>query len=69
MQLFDRTDLNWPPDASTIDLNDGQWLTPQQAAAVARVSERTIWRQHAERDIAIKVFGRIWINRRRLFGQ
>lgn len=69
MKLFDATDTAWPPDPLQIDLSDGTWLTPQQAAAVARVSERTVWRWHAEREIALKVGGRLWINKRRLFGQ
>ncbi|MCM0752934.1 hypothetical protein DEA98_22895 [Brucella pseudogrignonensis] len=69
MELFDQTDCNWPPDPLGIDLTDGSWLTPQQAAAAARVSERTLWRWVRERDIGVKVFGRLWISKRRLFGQ
>lgn len=67
MRLFDETDAAWPPDPEKIDLSDGGWLTPQQAAAAARISERTLWRWLAERHIAIKVGGRIWVSRRRLF--
>jgi len=69
MELFDATDRAWPPDPLEIDLTDGAWLTPQQAAAAARVSDRTLWRWLRERDISLKVGGRVWINRRRLFGQ
>ena len=69
MELFDRTDPAWPPDPLEIDLTDGSWLTPQQAAAVARISERTLWRWARERDIGLKIGGRLWINKRRLFGR
>ncbi|MGP3711762.1 helix-turn-helix domain-containing protein [Brucella sp. RRSP16] len=44
-------------------------MTPQQAAAAARVSDRTLWRWLRERDIGLKIGGRVWINRRRLFGR
>jgi hypothetical protein len=56
----------WPPDPATIDLSGGEWLTPKQAEGVALVSERTIWRRIAEQSIAIKIGGRVWVNRRRL---
>lgn len=69
MDLYDNTDPHWPICALNIDLSDGSWLTPQQAAAVARISERTLWRWVRERDISIKVGGRLWVNKRRLFGQ
>lgn len=69
MRLLDATDPHWPPDPSRIDLTDPDWLTPQQAAAAARVSERSIWRWLGEREIAIRIGGRVWISRRRMFGQ
>lgn len=69
MELFDATDRAWPPDPLEIDLADGSWMTPQQAAAAARVSDRTLWRWLRERDIGLKIGGRVWINRRRLFGR
>ncbi|AIK44460.1 Uncharacterised protein [Brucella anthropi] len=69
MELFDRTDPAWPPDPTTVDLADGEWVTTGQAASLARVDERTIARWVRQRDISITVFGRRWINRRRLFGQ
>lgn len=69
MELLDANDPNWPVSPLDIDLTDGTWLTPQQAAAVARISERTLWRWLRDRDISIKVGGRLWISKRRLFGQ
>ena len=58
----------WPPDPRFIDLDDGSWLTPQQAAAAARVDERTIRRWIATKGIAVKtVGGRVWVNKGRLF--
>lgn len=41
MELFDRTDPAWPPDPTTVDLADGEWVTTGQAASLARVDERT----------------------------
>lgn len=67
--LLDDADPDWPPDPVTIDLNNPDWLTIPQAAYLARVTERTLWRQVAARDIAIKVLGRTWVSRRRLFSQ
>ena len=62
------TDAAWPPDPTKIDLDDGTWLTPQQAAGVAKADERTIRRWVRERNIAIRTpGGRIWISRHRLF--
>ena len=59
---------DWPPDPTKINLDDGSWLTPQQAAGVAKADERTISRWVKTRDIAIKTpGGRVWISRRRLF--
>lgn len=69
MQLFDATDEKWPVDPATVDLSTGEWVTVGQAANLARVDERTIARWIKQRDISIIVFGRRWINRRRLFGQ
>lgn len=69
MELFDATDRAWPPDPAVVDLTDGEWVTTGQAANLARVDERTIARWVRQRDISITVFGRRWINRRRLFGQ
>lgn len=69
MKLFDTTDPDWPPDPLKINLNDGCWLTPQQAAAAARISDRTLWRWLRDRDISLKIGGRLWVNKRRLFGQ
>ena len=58
----------WPPDPASINLDDGSWLTIQQAAGAAKADERTIRRWVRERSIAIKTpGGRIWINRGRLF--
>jgi len=63
------TDNNptWPPDPATIDLNSRDWLTPSQAAGAARVSERTIWQLIADHDISLKLGGRRFVSRRRLF--
>lgn len=58
----------WPPDPATIDLNSSDWLTPSQAAGAARVSERTIWQLIADHDVSIKLGGRRFVSRRRLFG-
>jgi len=70
MRLFDEShDPAWPPDPETLDLNDPDFVTPQQAAALARISERTLWRWLSERPIALKVGGRVYVSRRRLFGQ
>lgn len=57
----------WPPDPATLDLNSSDWLTPSQAAGAARVSERTIWQIIAERDVSIKIGGRRFVSRKRLF--
>lgn len=57
----------WPPDPATIDLNSRDWLTPSQAAGAARVSERTIWQLVADHDISIKLGGRRFVSRKRLF--
>ena len=69
MELLDATDPNWPIDPGSVDLSNGEWVTIGQAANLARVDERTIARWIKQRDISIVVFGRRWINRRRLFGQ
>ncbi len=69
MELFDKTDPNWPPDPAAIDLSDGSWITIGQATGLARVERRTIERWITERDISILVGGRRWISRRRLMGQ
>jgi hypothetical protein len=59
---------DWPPDPTTINLDNSQWLTIAQAAAAARVSEKTIRRWVRERDIAVFLpSGRAWIHRGRLF--
>ncbi|ALA17183.1 MULTISPECIES: helix-turn-helix domain-containing protein [unclassified Chelatococcus] len=56
----------WPPE--DIDLNDPRWLTPKEAAHIARVDEKTIRRWAREFDVAIWTpAGRCWIDRRRLF--
>lgn len=68
MDLFDKSKRNWPPSFNEIDLSDGNWITPQQASGVARVSLRTIQRWQTERDFWIKVGGRVWINKDRMFG-
>ncbi|QYM73901.1 helix-turn-helix domain-containing protein [Pseudochrobactrum sp. Wa41.01b-1] len=62
--VFAKMQANAVPSAEPEPL-----LTPQQAASVARISERTLWRWVRERDISIKVGGRLWVNKRRLFGQ
>lgn len=69
MELFEKTDPHWPPDPMTIDLNSGEWLTPKQAMGVAQIGESTYYRWRKERDIAIKIGGRVWVNKRRLMGQ
>ena len=61
-------DFHWPPDPASIDLRDGSWLTPDQAAHEARVSLRTVRRWLKDRSISIRVGGRVYIHRRRLLG-
>lgn len=67
--LFDATDPDWPPDPMTLNMNDAVWLTVPQAAYLARTTERNMWRMILKRDIAIRVFDRVWVNRRRMFSQ
>lgn len=67
--LFDQSDESWPPDPSSIDLNDPDWVTVPQLAYRARVDVRTVRRHLMERDISIKVGGKRWISTRRYFAQ
>ncbi|MBB4017049.1 hypothetical protein GGR16_002078 [Chelatococcus caeni] len=56
----------WPPP--DLDLNDPRWLTPKEAAHIARVDERTVREWARTKDIAVWTpGGRCWIDRRRLF--
>ena len=62
------SDLDWPPDPLRIDFDSGEWITLQQAAAVARVSEKTVRDWVRTRDVAVFLpSGRYLISRRRLF--
>ena len=49
---------------STINLNDGSWLTIELAANVRHCSRKTIERRLDE--IGVKIGGRWWVNRTRL---
>jgi len=63
-----RADDPWPPPASEIDLNDGSWLTIEQAAGYARQTPDNIRASVRRLPIAIKVLGRIWVKKDRLIG-
>ncbi|KAB2795930.1 helix-turn-helix domain-containing protein [Brucella anthropi] len=56
------------PDPSTIDFNDPRWVSVQEAAHIATVSERTIRIWVKERGIAVLLpSGRYRIDRAKLF--
>ncbi|WP_043061763.1 helix-turn-helix domain-containing protein [Brucella anthropi] len=56
------------PDPSTIDFNDQRWVSVQEAAYIAAVSERTIRMWVKERKLAVMLpSGRYRIDRTRLF--
>lgn len=58
----------WPPPADQIDLNDGSWLTIEQAAGYARQTPDNIRVAIRRLPIAVKVLGRIFVKRDRLIG-
>ncbi|MCY0094605.1 hypothetical protein [Hoeflea ulvae] len=64
--MSDQPDDIWPPDPTTIDLNDGSWVSRGEAQYLTRSSADTITRRMEDEDIAIQVGKKWWINKPRL---